>query len=95
MTGRAAVLQHSAQENKYKFTRGRYNLQSTHTQGCRVGGCAGHSVPPDPPHMLLAQPGNYREPPTPYPNDPYSAGDPPYTTAHGRKTQRQKLLERS
>lgn len=46
-----------------------------------MGGCAGHSVPPDPLHMLLAQPGNYREPPTPYPNDPYSVGDPPYTTA--------------
>lgn len=46
-----------------------------------MGGCAGHSVPPDPLHMLLAQPGNYREPPTPYPNDPSSAGDPPYMTA--------------
>lgn len=56
-------------------------MRSTHTQGRRVGGCAGHSVPPDPLHMLLAQPGNYREPPTPYPNDPSSAGDPPYTTA--------------
>lgn len=56
-------------------------MRSTHTQGRRVGGCAGHSVPPDPPHMLLAQPGNYREPPIPYPNDPYSAGDPPCTTA--------------